>query len=445
MKGFEWCRSTGTLLATAAVAIGFASPVAAAGYQDQLPPSPGASCQPQSTLGGTHLTASQVARYALSAGFDKSHAVTAVAVALAESGGWTRAVLLNTDCTRDRGLWQINSYWHPEVTDAMAFDPAKNAAAAYRISGQGSAWTQWSTYNNGAYKAHLDEAQAAVYGQTTRKFDPKAVPSGTLLREPSGAIAVSVGGAPAVFASNAEIKALGYGGDTVYPVSRGFFGKMPGTPRETTLIRNSAYATALVVDGWKVPFVSNAEIAASGYKGRPVIATPARFFNAIHTGLANGALIRNSRSVAAVVVGTGKVVFNSNAEIDASGYRGRPVVRVPDRVFDSHRSTIPDGSLVSNSQHAVALVVGGARVVFLNNAEIAHTGYKGRPIVRVPDRAFAGLARPMRNGTLVRTPPSSHVWEIVNGHKVLVTRHSGPVSTIPTRVLNGIPTEQGKS
>jgi hypothetical protein len=34
-----------------------------------------------------------------------------------------KAVNINKDGSRDRGLFQINSKWHPEITDEQAFDP----------------------------------------------------------------------------------------------------------------------------------------------------------------------------------------------------------------------------------------------------------------------------------------------------------------------------------
>ncbi len=34
-----------------------------------------------------------------------------------------KAVNTNADSSRDRGLFQINDKWHPEVSDKMAFDP----------------------------------------------------------------------------------------------------------------------------------------------------------------------------------------------------------------------------------------------------------------------------------------------------------------------------------
>ena len=88
----------------------------------------------------------------------------AIAVCLAESAGNPNAVNTyhNTPPSRDRGLWQINSYWHPEVSDAAAFNPQSNAAAAYRISSHGTNWKPWSTYNSGSYRQFMARAQAAV-------------------------------------------------------------------------------------------------------------------------------------------------------------------------------------------------------------------------------------------------------------------------------------------
>lgn len=58
--------------------------------------------------------------------------------------------------SRDRGPWQINDYWHPEVTDAEAFNLNQSCIEAYRISRQGDSFSQWSAYNNGRYRQFLD-------------------------------------------------------------------------------------------------------------------------------------------------------------------------------------------------------------------------------------------------------------------------------------------------
>lgn len=46
----------------------------------------------------------------------------AVRVAKAESGLSATAININTDGSKDRGLYQINDKYHPEVTDKEAFD-----------------------------------------------------------------------------------------------------------------------------------------------------------------------------------------------------------------------------------------------------------------------------------------------------------------------------------
>jgi peptidoglycan hydrolase-like protein with peptidoglycan-binding domain len=118
----------------------------------------------------TQLTDHQLAEVAAGAGFAGQSLVLAIAVALAESGGRTHVVNTagNHPPSRDRGLWQINDYWHPEVSDAQAFDPQACAAATWRISSHGASWTQWSAYNSGSYKQFLTRAHRAATSLTGR-------------------------------------------------------------------------------------------------------------------------------------------------------------------------------------------------------------------------------------------------------------------------------------
>jgi hypothetical protein len=138
-----------------------AAPLAAAGTEP-LTVAPSASCTQKSTLAGTHLSDKQIAQYARNAGLHGNGLVISIAVALAESQGWTKALLINTDCSRDRGVWQINSRWHSEVSDAQAFNPATCAQAAARISSNGSDWSPWTTYINGAYQQYMSRARTAA-------------------------------------------------------------------------------------------------------------------------------------------------------------------------------------------------------------------------------------------------------------------------------------------
>lgn len=101
------------------------------------------------------------------AGWSGNTLVTAVAIALAESGctanaqGWNGPTSGCPNGSVDRGAWQINSCYHAEVSDACAYDLYCNARAAHTIWGY-SGWGAWSTYNNGAYLNYWSEAQAGV-------------------------------------------------------------------------------------------------------------------------------------------------------------------------------------------------------------------------------------------------------------------------------------------
>jgi hypothetical protein len=114
------------------------------------------------------LTDAQIAAVCRGAGFTGEGLTIAVAVALAESGGKADATNYNAwNDSTDRGLFQINDKAWPLLvpTDVEAFDPAKNAAAAFIISHSGTAWGDWATFNAGTYLQYMDRARAVCATQ----------------------------------------------------------------------------------------------------------------------------------------------------------------------------------------------------------------------------------------------------------------------------------------
>lgn len=105
-----------------------------------------------------------IAQLASNAGFSGKDLVTAVAIALAESGGNPGVVGdLNITPGGSVGLWQINLRWHPEYTAAMLTDPQTNADAAYAVyRAAGDSFRPWSTFKSGAFTANLDAAQSGA-------------------------------------------------------------------------------------------------------------------------------------------------------------------------------------------------------------------------------------------------------------------------------------------
>ncbi|OLF17481.1 transglycosylase SLT domain-containing protein [Actinophytocola xanthii] len=116
------------------------------------------------------LSPEEIARHAYDAGFRGHGLTTAVAVALAESGGRTRA---HNDTPPDDsyGLWQINMIGalgreRRDQLDLDAdrdlFDPAANARAAFAISEGGESFRPWTTFTTGRHERYLDQARRAA-------------------------------------------------------------------------------------------------------------------------------------------------------------------------------------------------------------------------------------------------------------------------------------------
>lgn len=106
------------------------------------------------------LSPNAIAQLVKSEGF--ADPVTATAVVLGESGGDTDAVNTNSDGTRDRGLWQLNSKDHPSMSDADAFDMLKSTRYAKSISAGGRDFRLWHATTAPAFADHLVTARKAV-------------------------------------------------------------------------------------------------------------------------------------------------------------------------------------------------------------------------------------------------------------------------------------------
>lgn len=112
----------------------------------------------------------KIASWAIGAGFTGNNVATAVAIALAESGGNPRA---HNPVPPDNsyGLWQINMLggMGPErrkrfnlKSNEDLFEPSTNARVAYALWKDRGNFSAWSTYSNGRYLTYMPRANAAV-------------------------------------------------------------------------------------------------------------------------------------------------------------------------------------------------------------------------------------------------------------------------------------------
>lgn len=114
------------------------------------------------------LTPAQIAGYASAAGFSGDDLTTAIAVALAESGGDTSVQgdqSLAPTNGPSIGLWQINigSRAHPELAEVDLTDPQNNANAAFSIYvAAGYSFHPWTTFTSGIYATFIQAASQGI-------------------------------------------------------------------------------------------------------------------------------------------------------------------------------------------------------------------------------------------------------------------------------------------
>ena len=108
----------------------------------------GASGAALSAPGGGTLSCPGLEALWESAGGSPGTAFMAAEIATAESGGRQYATDADGNGTVDRGYWQVNSI-HAALS---TYDPAGNAQAAVELSGDGTNWSPWVTYQTGAYQ-----------------------------------------------------------------------------------------------------------------------------------------------------------------------------------------------------------------------------------------------------------------------------------------------------
>lgn len=110
-------------------------------------------------------------------------------IALRESGGNAaafRPASQNPDGGNDRGLWQINSKYWPNVSDATAFNAAASTAEVWKMSKGFQDWGPWKTDRDPSYGlGSTNPNLAAAYNSAAVAF--LAASGNTVYRGRNGA------------------------------------------------------------------------------------------------------------------------------------------------------------------------------------------------------------------------------------------------------------------
>lgn len=117
----------------------------------------------------------------------------------------------------------------------------------------------------------------------------------------------------------------------------------------------------------------------------------------------DGALLHQPDGTVAVIAGGAALVFSSLAELAQAGYASAPLTEVPAGYLDHLPSVPRDGTLLrDNTTGAIEVIAGGARFAFANLDELTAAGDASAHVIAVAPRQFAGFGSAPDVGTLLR-------------------------------------------
>ncbi|WFF00324.1 S1 family peptidase [Micromonospora sp. WMMD964] len=215
------------------------------------------------------------------------------------------------------------------------------------------------------------------------------IADGSLYREAAGAISVIAGGSPIWFDDIAEIRATGYTTSWT-DVPNGTFGLLPTAPRNGTVVSAPQHGIYVIAGGARIWFSTPQEIVDTGYGGVSPTMVPTRYLDTVPTTPRDGTLVSDPQGNVYVFAGGAKIWFSHPQEVTDTGYGG-PRTVLPTRHLAGVSDVPRDGTMVSNPQGDVYLIVGGAKKYFHSWNEIVAGGYADAPLTVLPARYLAGL------------------------------------------------------
>ena len=271
---------------------------------------------------------------------------------------------------------------------------------------------------------------------------PRTIGDGVLVKKPDhSGIGVMLGGGWIAFHSQAELEAAGYKGKPVHVIPGRVLDALPRTIGDGVLVKKPDHSgIGVMLGGGWIAFHSQAELEAAGYKGKPVHVVPGRVLDALPRTIGDGVLVKKpDHSGIGVMLGGGWIAFHSQAELEAAGYKGKPVHLVPGRVLDALPRNIGDGVRIGKAGNAAqGAVVGGAKIPFVNPQELTDAGYADKPLRMIPPRVWDALPTTIADGTRIKAPDSPTAWVMAGGRRSTSSTGSPPW-LVPSRVLAAIP------
>ncbi|WP_051795661.1 transglycosylase family protein [Streptomyces sp. NRRL S-87] len=304
--------------------------------------------------------------------------------------------------------------------------------------------------------AHLGSDHTDPYPAGPSYPNPASLPDGTLVKSPNGPevkVMVSGSGVPVAGSDVAPDK---YDLSKIVLIEDGAFRALPSAPPAGTVVHDQAGGAAryVVIDGAALP-ISAADWTADGYDRRADMGVPTAWLQAaVQRTVNNGRVVMDQSGTdpARYVMLGGAALHISAAEWTANGYNTRTLMGVPgDWLHAAAARQIGNGTIVkaADADPTVYVMAGGVAVP-LTYADYTGLGYDKRTLEQAPGeylKAAAAKAAPV-DGTMLLSPDSNTVWQVVGGRKKAMTADQfGPgklsfddVVAVPTAFTAKLPT-----
>ncbi|WP_328299406.1 transglycosylase family protein [Streptomyces sp. NBC_00435] len=289
------------------------------------------------------------------------------------------------------------------------------------LAGQGQgAWPNCGPkYNLGA-----DHADPYPSGPTYPA--PSSLANGTLVKSPNGPdVRVMIAGA-GVPVAGSDVTPDHYDLGRIVLVSDSAFNGLASAPPAGTVVHDEAGGANryVVIDGAALQ-ISASDWTEDGYNIRADYGVPTSWLQAAaQRTLSNGRVVmdQTGNDPSRYVVVNGAALHISASEWTANGYGQQVLMGVPtDWLASAAARKMPNGSIVkevSGANPTVYVMAGGVAVP-LTNADFVGLGYDKRPLLGTPGEWLASAAAKTApvDGTMLLSPNSNTVWEIVGGKK----------------------------
>jgi hypothetical protein len=264
---------------------------------------------------------------------------------------------------------------------------------------------------------------------------PPAGPTGSVLREPNGAISVVVGGVP--FHLNPEEYAA-LGSPAFSSVPAGTFERMPTIIANGTLVRGPDGAVYIVAGSAKY-HLSRAEYVA--LSSPPFVNVPVRLLAALDSSPNDNTFLRDAANGAIYQIAGNAKYYLGPADYSSLG--SPAATNVPVGFINSITVSIPSQPvfLRDPANGAVFEVVGGAKY-HVTPAEYAALG--SPQFTNVPAGFINRIGTTPADGTFLRDVASGAIYQIIGGAKYHLSPYeysaldSTPATNVPAGFLDAI-------